>query len=137
MSVAPKQWTVKIISPAAGPLEVLREGLRLPKEIGPGRTTPVDLLLASIGTCFALSCQAALTARALERVAFEVSVTGHKAPEPPSRLAYIGLEVDFDARLPPADARAVTASAEELCTVTNTLMSQLPCAIRVGIPSFP
>ncbi len=26
MSAAPKQWTLKVISPATGPLEVLRDG---------------------------------------------------------------------------------------------------------------
>jgi hypothetical protein len=97
MSVAPKQWTVKVISPPTGRLVVLRDGKPLPLEIGPDRTTPVEVLLVSIGTCFALSCHAAFAARGKERVGFEVSVTGRKALQPPSRLTSIELEVTFDA----------------------------------------
>jgi uncharacterized OsmC-like protein len=133
MIIATKQWTVKIISPPAGPLVVLRDGLPLPAEIGPGQTTPVELLLVSIGSCFALSCWAAFVAKGLERVGFEVGVTGRKAPEPPSRLAAIELEVRFDARLLPVEARAIAASAERLCTVTNTLTLERPCAVNVNI----
>jgi uncharacterized OsmC-like protein len=87
MSVAPKQWVVKIVSPPSGALTVLRDEMPLPAEIGPGLTTPVEILLVSIGTCFALSCHAAFAGRGLKRVGFEVSVTGRKAPQPPSRLA--------------------------------------------------
>ncbi len=133
MTIATKQWTVKIISPPAGSLVVLRDGVSLPAEIGPGQTTPVELLLVSIGSCFALSCWAAFSARGLERVEFEVGVTGRKAAEPPSRLAAIELEVIFDARLLPEDARAVAESAEQLCTVTNTVTSERPCAVSVNI----
>jgi uncharacterized OsmC-like protein len=133
MSVAPKQWAVKIVSPPAGALAVLRDGIPLPAGIGPGQTTPVEILLVSIGTCFALSCWAAFATRGLGRVGFEVRVTGRKAPEPPSRLADIELQVTFDASLPAAEALAVTASAEKLCTVTNTLTSNPPCAVSVDV----
>lgn len=132
MSAAPKQWTVKIVSPPAGPLAVLRDGTPLPAEIGPGLTTPVEMLLVSIGTCFALSGWAAFAARGLERVGFEVSVTGRKAPQAPSRLATIELEVTFDASLSPAEALAVSEAAKQLCTVTNTLTSEPPCAVTVA-----
>lgn len=137
MSATPKQWAVTIISPPEGPLAVLRDDIPLPAEIGPGRTTPVEMLLVSIGTCFALSCWAAFATRGVERVAFEVVVTGRKAPQPPSRLVNIELEVTFDAGLPRAEALAVSSSAEELCTVTNTLTSEPPCAVRVGVAKLP
>jgi uncharacterized OsmC-like protein len=133
MSVALKQWTVKIVSPPTGPLTVLRNGIPPPAAIGPGLTTPVEVLLVSIGTCFALSCYAAFAIRRLERVGFEVSVTGRKAPQAPSRLANIKLEVTFDGGLPQAEALAVTASAEQLCSVTNTLTSEFPCAVSVNV----
>jgi uncharacterized OsmC-like protein len=138
MSIAPKQWAVNIVSPPAGALAVLRDGVPLPAEIGPGLTTPVEILLVSIGTCFALSCWAAFAARGRERVGFEVQMTGRKAPEPPSRLAHIELQVTFDAGLPRAEALAITASAEKLCTVTNTLTWDSPCAVSVdvAIPAF-
>jgi uncharacterized OsmC-like protein len=133
MSTAAKQWTVKIVAPLAGPLAVLRDGGALPAEIDPGLTSPVEVLLVSIGTCFALSCYAAFAARGLERVGFEVTVTGRKAPLPPSRLENIGLEVTFDASLPLAKAQALTALAKQLCTVTNTVTSEPPCLISTYV----
>jgi uncharacterized OsmC-like protein len=69
----------------------------------------------------------------LERVKFEVSVTGHKAPQPPSRLTNVELEVAFDTALPAAQALAITASAEQLCTVTNTLKSEPRSSIVVNV----
>ena len=131
MNVVSKQWALEIVSPPAGPLAVLRDGKAVPIEIGPGQTTPVELLLASIGTCFALSCWAAFAARGVERVGFAVSVVGHKATQLPSRLSSIELAVTFDASLPLAKAQAVSASAELLCTVTNTVTSQPSCTVRV------
>jgi uncharacterized OsmC-like protein len=133
MSAISKEWTVTIISPPAGALTVLRDGLPLPTEIGPGLTTPVEILLVSIGTCFALSCWAAFTARKRDRSGLEVRVTGRKATQPPSRLAHIDLQVTFDESLPRAEALAIAASAEKLCTVTNTLASQPSCAVSVDI----
>jgi len=133
MNAAPKQWTVTIVSPLAGPLAVLRDGLPLPAEIGPGLTTPVEVLLVSIGTCFALSCYAAFAVRGLKRVGFEVSVTGRKAPQPPSRLASIEVEASFDAGLPLAEAQALTLLAKQLCTVTNTLTPDPPCAVSINV----
>jgi uncharacterized OsmC-like protein len=67
------------------------------------------------------------------RVGFEVSVTGHKAPEPPSRLAKIELGVTFDASLPLAEAQGLVEAAERLCTVTNTLTSEPRCLVSIGL----
>lgn len=133
MSTAPKQWTVKIVAPAAGPLEILRNDVPLGTEIGPGIMTPVEILLVSAGTCFALSCHAAFTLRKLERVELEVNVIGRKAPQLPSRLADIRLEARFDPTLPPAEAEAVSVLAKQLCTVTNTLAAEPPCAVSVSV----
>ena len=133
MNMVSKQWALEIISPPAGPLAVLRDGTTLPREIGPGQTTPVELLLASVGTCFALSCWAAFSARGLERVGFQVSVVGQKAAQLPSRLSSIELQVTFDPSLALAEAQAVSASAERLCTVTNTVTSEPSCTVRVDV----
>ena len=124
---------MKVVSPPASPLEILRDGAPLSAEIGPGLTTPVEILLVSIGTCFALSCHAAFTLRGQERVGFEVSVTGRKAPQLPSRLANIRLEATFDASLPAEEAEALSKLAKQLCTVTNTLTSEPPCAVSVEV----
>jgi uncharacterized OsmC-like protein len=133
MSVTSKQWVVKVVSAVSGPLVVSRDGAPLPAEIGPGLTTPVDLLLVSVGTCFALSCHAAFTMRKLPRIGLEVVVTGSKAPDPPSRLAHVELDVAFDRGLSNEDARAVAALAKQLCTVTNTLSADPRCALSVSV----
>jgi uncharacterized OsmC-like protein len=133
MNVADKQWVLTVVSPASGQLAVLRDGTALPSEIGPGATTPVELLLASIGTCFALSCWAAFASRGLERMGFEVRVIGRKDAQPPSRLSSINLRVTFDVSLPLVEAQAVIASAERLCTVTNTMTFEPPCAIELDV----
>lgn len=132
MSIAPSQWTVKIISPPVGPLSVQRDGVALPAEIGSGLTTPVEVLLVSVGTCFALSCHAAFAGYGLQRVGFELNVTGRKAIQPPSRLEALDMQITFDAALSPEDARRITASAERLCTVTNTLSYGVPCSVIPG-----
>lgn len=53
----------------------------------PAALAPMEYLLASIATCFALSCQAVLAARKLEAPPFAVDVRGVKAADKPSRLA--------------------------------------------------
>jgi uncharacterized OsmC-like protein len=133
MNAAPKHWTVTVISPPAGPLEISRKGAALPAEIGPGLTTPVEMLLISVGTCFALSCHAAFTLRGRQRVGIEVTVTGRKAPQLPSRLADITLDASFDPSLPPEEVQAISVLAKQLCTVTNTLTADQPCAVRVDV----
>jgi uncharacterized OsmC-like protein len=133
MSAVPKQWTVKVISPAAGPLQVLRDGAPLPAEIGPGLTTPVEVLLISVGTCFALSCHMAFTMRGQQRVALEVTVTGRKAAQLPSRLADMQIEALFDASVPPEEAAAIAKLAKQLCTVTNTLTSEPSPTVSVHV----
>ena len=76
----------------------------------------MEVLLVSIGTCFAHSCWAAFANRGLERVGFEVSVTGRKAPQAPSRLAYIEVKVTFDASLPQADALGKLCTGGHQCS---------------------
>jgi uncharacterized OsmC-like protein len=114
-----KQWTITVVSPAVGPLQ--------------GKATPVEILLTSIGMCFALSCHAAFALRALRRISFEVRVSGRKAPQLPSRLANVQLEVIFDPGLPTEEGLALAAVAKQLCTVTNTLTSEPACEVVVGV----
>jgi uncharacterized OsmC-like protein len=128
-----KQWSLQIISPDSGPLQVLREGAPLDlNHIEPGQVTPVELLLASIASCFALSCHAAFTLRQQQRTALEVEVTGSKAPQLPSRLAEVRLDVRF-VGLPEQEARAISALAKRMCTVTNTLAAVPPSTLEVNV----
>ncbi len=126
-----KQWAVRVVSPVSGPLRVLRDGLPLGEEIGVGQTTPVEVLLVSVGTCFALSCHAAFKMRGEARVEFHVDVSARKHEELPSRLSDIEVAAQFPTGATAEWATALTRLAKDLCTVTNTLSAQPACAVRV------
>jgi uncharacterized OsmC-like protein len=135
MSSTPaKQWTILVTSPVSGPLEVRRDGVSLDlNQIGPGQVTPVELLLISIATCFALSCHAAFPLRHQQRIAFEVEVAGSKAEQRPSRLSNIRLAVRFTPGLPLDETQHIASLAKQLCTVTNTLAAAPAFAVDVTV----
>lgn len=131
-----KRWSIQVLAPATGPLQVRRDGAPLDlNHIGPGQVTPVELLLVSIATCFALSCQAAFPLRQQQATAFEVEVRGSKAPQLPSRLAEVQLEVRFAAGLPAAEAQRIAALGKQMCTVTNTMAAAPAFAVDVTVLS--
>jgi uncharacterized OsmC-like protein len=131
-TTAAKRWSIQVLSPASGSLQVRCDGASLDlNHIGPGQVTPVELLLISIATCFALSCHAAFPLRQQQRTAFEVEVTGSKAPQLPSRLAEVRLDVRFETGLPAEDAQRIAALAKQMCTVTNTMAAAPECAVYV------
>lgn len=84
-----------------------------------------------VATCFALSCRAAATRQRLPIGAVRVQATGEKAPEPPSRLGRLRLEVSIDAKQAAAQIEAIVAEAKALCTVTNSLSAALPIEIQL------
>jgi uncharacterized OsmC-like protein len=135
MSTTPtKQWSIQVVSPKAGSLRVLRGAVPLDlNHIGPGEVTPVELLLISIATCFALSCHAAFPLRQQTRTTFEVEVSGAKAAQRPSRLSEVSLNVRFAAELPVEEARRVAELAKQMCTVTNTMAAATECRMNVSL----
>jgi uncharacterized OsmC-like protein len=129
-----RQWSIQVICPAAGALQVRRAGALLDlNHIGPGQVTPVELLLVAIATCFALSCQAAFALRQQQSTAFEVEVRGSKAAQLPSRLAEVRLEVRFAAGLPAEEAQRIAALGKQMCTVTNTMTAAPACVVDVTV----
>ena len=121
MSAVSKRWAISVVSPQSGPLEVQRDGMPLGSEIGVGHTTPVEVLLVSVGTCFALSCHAAFTLRGEERVEFKVGVSARKHDALPSRLSEVEVTVHFRTDVAAERSADVIKLAKGLCTVTNTL----------------
>jgi uncharacterized OsmC-like protein len=118
-----KQWSMVATLSEAG-LSVARAGLppRLRGEPEPA-ITPVEYLLMSIASCFALSLQAAIVARDQPFSGARVIATGEKAAEPPSRLARVELCPSLNEPLEASEMAAVLGEAKRLCTVTNTLAS--------------
>jgi uncharacterized OsmC-like protein len=122
----PRRWTVRAHSGGTKPLRVWCEDQLLDQK-APGQigaVSPVEYLLVSIATCFALSCRIAMAQRQRTGEDFEVFVRGSKAADLPSRLGEIELEVVFAGDLD-GHAEAVTEHAARLCTVTNTLAQSL------------
>jgi uncharacterized OsmC-like protein len=129
-----RHWTVRVHSDGTKPLTVWCEDQLLDQK-APGQigaVSPVEYLLVSIATCFALSCRTALAQRHRAGDDFEVIVQGLKATDLPSRLDEIELEVVFAGGLR-APAEAVVEHAKRLCTVTNTLAQSLHPRVLVRI----
>jgi uncharacterized OsmC-like protein len=106
----PKSWSVKVLSVADQPLAITCAE----------QVSPVEYLLISIASCFALSCRMALRHRELTADSLEVLVQGTKAQEGPSRLETIDIELVLPDELA-AQADAIAVDSKQLCTVTNTL----------------
>ena len=119
-----KRWSVRALSHGIEPPALFCRGQPVAEIAGAGAALqPVEYLLAAVASCFALSCRAALAARRLRRIGYEVIVAAEKAPEPPSRLKEIAVSVSFSDGVPEEDAAALVKEAEALCTITNTLLA--------------
>jgi uncharacterized OsmC-like protein len=129
-----KSWTIHAISESGAALEFYRPGEAL--LVGGAQAaaiSPVEYLLIGAAGCLALSCRAVLTDSDESGSSVEVTAIGSKAPEPPSRLARIGLAVRFGNDIDTVEARSIVEKAKKLCTVTNTLLGSV--AIEVDLSS--
>ena len=127
---ASKCWTVVAIATAEEPLKIRCDDAAFDQgSLGTlGKASPVEYLLISVASCFALSLRMAMTERHLAPKSFTVGVVAAKAPTPPSRLHALELEVQLPEAL--NDERySLIRRAKELCTVTNTLTQ--PPQLRV------
>ena len=129
---AAKTWSVRATSIGSQPLAI-RCNERPFDQGAPGllgAPTPVEYLLISVAGCFALSCRMALAQQHRSVEWFDVVVRGTKAPDAPSRLQSIEIEVVFPAGLA-AEAESIVQHAKRLCTVTNTLSRSSPPQLQV------
>jgi uncharacterized OsmC-like protein len=123
-----KSWSITAVSPAGAAVTFQRQGVVLfagGTGGGEARETlsPVEYLLIAAAGCLAISCRAVLARRQLAVGSVEVTATGEKSAEPPSRLGRIILAVRFaGGDIDPAGAASILAEAEKLCTVSNTLL---------------
>jgi uncharacterized OsmC-like protein len=127
---ANKSWTIRATLKENAPLAFHRLGeLLFIDGAQAAAISPVEYLLIAAAGCLALSCRAVLTERDGSAIPVEVTAIGNKAPEPPSRLARIGLAVRFGSQIGAADARSIVEKAKKLCTVTNTLLGSVAIEI--------
>ena len=89
--------------------------------------TPVDTLLASLANCIVKSLIWAAKDQGMPLGAFNVKVTGVKAPDLPSRIGVVEILIKADLGADSALAQRIVALAKSVCTVSNTLN----CAITV------
>ncbi len=117
--IASKTWSVSATSSGKQPLQIFCGGRPL-TQTAPATidgVSPVEYLLISVATCFALSCRAVLVTRRLTAADFEVAVVGTKALDLPSRLSHIEVTVAFGGNIPEDAATGIAAEAKLLCTV--------------------
>ncbi len=97
--------------------------------VGGDDFTPVELLLAAIGTCTSIDTDT-VTSRRAEPTRFTVTVTGDKVSDKEEGNRMTNLAVTFDVRFPEGPAgdeartllpRTVKLSHDRLCTVSRTV----------------
>jgi putative redox protein len=130
--------SVRIDRVATGKYVVRNErGGTLP--VGGDDFTPVELLLAAIGTCTAIDTDT-VTSRRAEPTGFTITVRGDKVSDKESGNRMTNLSVTFDVTFPDGPAgdeartllpRTVKLSHDRLCTVSRTV--ELGTEIRTTI----
>jgi uncharacterized OsmC-like protein len=97
--------------------------------VGGDAFTPVELLLAAIGTCTAIDTDT-VTSRRAEPEKFTITVSGDKVSDPEQGNRMTNLSVTFDIAFPDGEAgdearkvlpRTVKLSHDKLCTVSRTV----------------
>jgi uncharacterized OsmC-like protein len=97
--------------------------------VGGDDFTPVELLLAAIGTCTGIDTDT-VTSRRAEPTKFEITVSGDKVSDREEGNRMTNLHVTFDVRFPEGPAgdeartllpRTVKLSHDRLCTVSRTV----------------
>ena len=97
--------------------------------VGGDDFTPVELLLAAIGTCTAIDTDT-VTSRRAEPTAFTITVSGDKVSDKQDGNRMTNLSVTFDVTFPEGPAgdeartllpRTVKLSHDRLCTVSRTV----------------
>ncbi|MBK1783526.1 OsmC family protein [Prauserella cavernicola] len=108
------------------------DGATLP--IGGDGFSPVELLLAAIGSCTAIDTDVATTRRT-EPDSFTITVSGDKVSDRESGNRMENLAVTFAVRFPEGEAgdaaramlpRTVALSHDKLCTVSRTVERGTP-----------
>ncbi|ATU91714.1 OsmC family protein [Phyllobacterium zundukense] len=84
---------------------------------------PLDLLYASLSACIVLSARIAASRLGVADRLLEVRahVTGEKAHDEPSRVVRFNISIEIDGDLDKATQLQIVETAEEICTVSNTL----------------
>lgn len=97
--------------------------------------SPLDLIYAALASCLLISLKMAAARQGLlERYdGADVTVTGEKAADEPSRVARFDIVFDIRGDLTPAERHALMQAAEgEICTISNTLQGSPALVARLS-----
>lgn len=95
---------------------------------------PLDLIYASLSACLAMSARIAVTKLGLlDRLEGVTAVVkGEKAPDEPSRIARFDISFEIRGDFDDETRHEIARLAEEICTVSNTIMGQPEFSIAVS-----
>jgi uncharacterized OsmC-like protein len=118
-----RTWTARALWQSPGPVALFVHDEPLTALVGSTTTpvSPVEYQLIAVAGCFALSLEAARKAREWPESIFDVTVLGSKAPDLPSRLDRVAIDISIEGPLDAAAQATLLKDAKRLCTVTNTL----------------
>lgn len=101
---------------------------------GQGGTSPVNLLLESVGACTAADVVDILRKGRQDLRSMSVEVTGDRRDEPPKYVKRLRMKFRMSGDVDPAKAqRAVDLSLEKYCSVFHTLRMDLLIDTEVEI----
>lgn len=137
--MATEERRVRIERDAVGEYTVHNDrGVTLP--VGGAGFSPVELLLAAIGTCTAIDTDT-VTSRRVDPTSFTITVRGDKVSDPAEGNRMENLSVTFDVRFPDGPAgdaarallpRTVALSHDKLCTVSRTVELGTPVTATIA-----
>ena len=125
-----------------GPIFVLFDGSETlqfaygdPSEASPNPpvNSPVDTMIASLGSCIVRSIEWVADQRNVALLPFAVKLVGHKAPELPGRvekveITILGTLVEDEALTP-----RIVKQANSICTVSNSLNCEISLTVESAL----
>ncbi len=134
--VKPKTYgPLRVASVAPESLTITTEaGFVAPGGLTPqaGAMSPSDLLLASLATCITISMRMAAQPMGLELGEVSASATATKAADLPNRFGKLEVDVRTASQVPAERVEELLTRTKALCTVSNTLGTEVEVRIRSG-----
>lgn len=112
--------------------ELLFTGPKTSPAIMSAETSPIDVLLAALGHCLALSAKITLEARKLGIDLITVKLRAEKASAKPNRLEKIRAELIIETQNH-LDPDRIEKDVKRLCTVSNSLSCEIALEVKIAL----
>ncbi len=95
---------------------------------------PLDLLYSSLAACLTLSARIAVSRMGLldHFEGVTVDVAGEKSAEEPYRIIRFDIRIEITGDFDESTRAAIAHSAEDICTVSNTLKGEAEFALSIA-----